>query len=206
MPGYAERVRNRDQRDETRRQILDAAEELLRERPFRELTVDSVMAEVGLTRTSFYRHFDDLTDLVLRLLSEVSQELVGVVRQWAGSAGPGYPEPGRDALGSLVAFYVRHGPLMRAFVEAAAADERIERAVTELTESMTEVAAGTMERLVEAGILDVPDPRALARAMTTMNQAYLLSQFGHEPQGDPAAVLATLRAIWLRLPLPLPSP
>ena len=201
----AQRVRYREHREGTRRQILDAAEDLLRERPFRELSVDAVMAEIGMTRTSFYRHFDDLTDLVLRLFDEVSKDLYDVAKQWSGSAGAGYPRPGQDALAGLVAFYVRHGPLMRAFVEAAAADERIERAVTELSDSVVELTGGTMERLAAAGVINVPDPRALARAMAVMNQAYLLSQFGHEPQEDPAAALATLRTIWLRLPLPLPG-
>jgi TetR/AcrR family transcriptional regulator, ethionamide resistance regulator len=205
MASQAQRDHHRSQRASTRRDILDAAEELLRERPFREISVDAVMAEIGLTRTSFYRHFDDLTDLVLHLFEEVSRDLLGVAEQWSSSAGAGYPVPGKDALGGLVAFYVRHGPLMRAFNEAATADERIERAVTELTGRMTELAAGTMERLAGAGVIDVPDPRALAQAMTVMNQAYMLSQFGREPQADPALVLATLRSIWLRLPLRLPS-
>ncbi len=204
MSGHAQRARHRDHREGTRRQILDAAEELLRERPFRELSVDVVMSEIGMTRTSFYRHFDDLTDLVLRLFDEVSQDLFEVAKQWSGSAGAGYPDPGRDALAGLVAFYVRHGPLMRAFVEAAATDERIERAVTELNGRVVELTGATLERLAAAGVLAVPDPRALAHAMAVMNQAYLLSQFGREPQEDPADALTTLRTIWLRLALPLP--
>lgn len=205
MATEAHRVRQREQRESTRREILGAAEDLLRERPYRELSVDAVMAEIGLTRTSFYRHFDDLTDLVLRVFDDICEELVGVAKEWAGSAGAGYPEPGKDALAGLVAFYVRNGPLMRAFNEAAATDERIERAVAEMTERMAAIAAGTLERLAEVQVIDVPDPHELGRAMTVMNQAYMLSQFGREPQGDPAEVLATLRTIWLRLPLRFPE-
>jgi TetR/AcrR family transcriptional regulator, ethionamide resistance regulator len=205
MPAPDQRFRQREQRESTRNDILGAAEDLLRERPYREISVDAIMAEIGLTRTSFYRHFDDLTDVVLRLFDQVGHEVIGVAKQWAGSAGAGYPEPGIDALASLVAFYVRHGPLMRAFVEAAVADERIERAIINLSESMIELASQTMERLAAAGVIDVPDPRELGRAMSLMNQAYLLSQFGREPQEDPAVALATLRTIWLRLPLRFPE-
>lgn len=205
MATQAQRARQREQRESTRREILGAAEELLRVRPYRELSVDAVMAEIGLTRTSFYRHFDDLTDLVLRVFDDVCEELVGVATEWSASAGPGYPEPGRDALAGLVAFYARNGPLMRAFIEAAASDERIEQAVAEMTDRMAAIAAGTLERLASMEVIDVPDPRALGRAMTVMNQAYLLSSFGREPQADPAEVLATLRTIWLRLPLRFPE-
>ena len=53
------------------------------QRPYRELTVDAVMVQTGLTRTAFYRHFADVTDLVLRLFEEVGQGLHGVAERWA---------------------------------------------------------------------------------------------------------------------------
>jgi hypothetical protein len=59
--------------------------------------------------------------------------------------------------------------------------------------------------MVQEGLLDVPNPRALARAMTLMNQAYLLNEFGREPQGDPKVALSTLENVWLRLATPLPK-
>src|SRR5437764_2623332 len=126
MSPQAQRTRRREQRESTRRQILGAAERLLRERPFRELSVDAVMADTGLTRTAFYRLFDDVTELVLRLFAEVNQELFAVAQTWSEHAGVGYPAPGRTGLAGTVDFYVRHGPLLRAIAEASATDERIE--------------------------------------------------------------------------------
>lgn len=205
MSPQAQRTRRREQREETRRQILGAAERFLRDRPYRELSVDVVMAETGLTRTAFYRHFDDVTELVLRLFSDVNDELVAVAERWAESAGVGYPAPGREGLAGLVDFYVAHGPLARAIAEAAATDEQIELAYRASTDAFIELTAGVLERMVREGKLDVPDPRALARAMTLMNQAYLLAEFGHEPQGDPEVALATLENVWLRLATPLPK-
>ena len=41
------------------REIIAAAHGLLRERPFRELTVDEVMRRTELSRPSFYVHFRD---------------------------------------------------------------------------------------------------------------------------------------------------
>ena len=203
-PQSAQRVRQREQREATRGQILAAAERFLRQRPYRELSVDAVMAETGLTRTAFYRHFDDVTDLVLRLFAEVSEELVNVVEQWARTAGVGYPTPGLEGLAGMVDFYVRHGPLIRAIAEAAVTDERIELAYRESTERFVELTAGALGRMVGEGTLIVPDFRTLARAMTVMNQAFLLAEFGREPQGDPKVALQTLGTIWLRLATPLP--
>jgi AcrR family transcriptional regulator len=204
MSPQAQRTRHRERRETTRRQILSAAERFLRERPYRELSVDVVMIETGLTRTAFYRHFDDITDLVLRLFADVSEELYAVAERWAVSAGVDYPAPGREGLAGLVDFYVRHGPLMRAIAEAATTDERIERAYRDSTDAFIELTAQAMLRMVRAGRLDVPDARALARAMTLMNDAYLLAEFGREPPGDPELALATLEAVWLRLANPAP--
>ncbi|HEY2159965.1 MAG TPA: TetR/AcrR family transcriptional regulator [Solirubrobacteraceae bacterium] len=206
MTPQAQRTRQREQREATRREILAAADRLLRERPFRELSVDVVMAETGLTRTAFYRHFDDVTDLVLRLFADVGGELYDIAERWSKSAGIGYPAPGREGLAGMVDFYVRHGPLMRAIAEAAASDEQIELAYRASVEAFIELTAVALERMVREGKLKVPDARALARAMTLMNQAYLLEEFGREPQGDPEVALVTLGTVWLRLAAPLPEP
>jgi TetR/AcrR family transcriptional regulator, ethionamide resistance regulator len=204
MSPQAQRTRHREQRESTRHRILAAGERFLRENPYRELSVDVVMAETGLTRTAFYRHFDDVTELVLRLFAEVNDELYTVGERWARSAGVGYPAPGRAGLAGTVDVYVRHGPLLRAVAEAAVTDERIEEAYRGSTEAFIELTAAALERMVSAGKLDVPDAHALARAMTLMNQAYLLAEFGREPQGDPKLALATLESVWLRLAVPLP--
>lgn len=206
MTPQAQRTRRREQRESTRRQILAAADRFLRERPYRELSVDVVMAETGLTRTAFYRHFDDVTDLVLRLFADVNEELFEVAERWAATVGAGYPTPGQEGLAGTVDFYVRHGPLMRAIAEAAVTDERIELAYHGSTDAFIELTSDALARMVEAGLLDVPDPRALGRAMTLMNQAYLLAEFGREPQGDPQVALSTLQNVWLRLAAPLPEP
>ena len=82
-----QRSRQREQRENTRQAIMEAAATLLRERPYRELSVDLVMGQTGLTRTAFYRHFDDIPSLVLRLLADVGRELYEVGERWrAGTA------------------------------------------------------------------------------------------------------------------------
>jgi AcrR family transcriptional regulator len=50
-------------------------ETVLLERPYREITVDLVMAQAGLSRTVFYRHLDDMPDVLLTLLRMIEGEL-----------------------------------------------------------------------------------------------------------------------------------
>jgi TetR/AcrR family transcriptional regulator, ethionamide resistance regulator len=195
----AQRARRRDERESTRREILAASDRFLRERPYRELTVEIVMAETGLTRTAFYRHFDDVTDLVLRLLADVGGELYAVAERWSADAGPGYPVAAREGLAAIVDFFVRNGPLVRAIAEAAATDEQIERAYRGSLEAFIEITGQALDRMVEAGQLVLPDTRAVARALNLMNEAYLLQEFGREPFGDRELALATLETVWLRV-------
>src|SRR5947209_3994288 len=179
--------------------MLEPADALLRYHAFRELSVETVMAETGLTRTAFYRHFDDVTDLVLRLLEEIAEDLQAVALRWSNRAGEGYPVAAREALSAIVEFFVRHGPLVRAISEAAAGDERIEREYRRGLDALIGLTTFAIERLATERGLRVPDSRAMALALNLMNEAYLLEEFGREPHGDPAVAQATLETVWLRV-------
>lgn len=198
MSTSAQRSRRREQRENTRRRILVAADAFLRERPYRELSVEVVMARTGLTRTAFYRHFDDVPDIVLRLLEDVGGELYAIADRWRQSAGYSYPAAAHEGLSGIVDFFVRHGRLVRAVAEAAATDEQIEHGYSEFLAAFTDMIAGTLDRLVASGQLEVPHTRAMARALNLMNEAYLLDEFGREPIGDRDVALATLETIWVR--------
>ncbi|MGZ4307471.1 MAG: hypothetical protein ACXVSL_21690, partial [Solirubrobacteraceae bacterium] len=66
------------------------------------------MDHAGLTRTVFYRHFDDLAQMAPELLPDVDDPLVDQVQR-------GAPE---DLIASMVegqvALYAEHGRLLRA--------------------------------------------------------------------------------------------
>src|SRR5689334_10202059 len=74
MTVATQRTKRRQNREETRNQILAAGEEFLRERSYRELSVDAIMTRTGHSRTVFYRHFDDVPSLVLALIQRVGGE------------------------------------------------------------------------------------------------------------------------------------
>src|SRR5688572_22458762 len=118
MSVAAQRTKKRQSREETRRQIQDAALEFLRERSFRELNVDALMAQTGHSRTVFYWHFDDISALVLTLIDEVGNEMVEVAQKWARTEVVTADEA-RKRLAAFVDFYVRNGTLIHAVAEAA---------------------------------------------------------------------------------------
>src|SRR5205823_5282142 len=102
-------------------------------------------------------------------------------------------------LAGIVDFFARHGPLIQAIADAATTDERIEQAYRTGIENLIELTTRSYERLAAEGYVDIPDPRAQARAMTLMNEAFLLDEFGRSGEGDRDLALTTLQTIWIRV-------
>src|SRR4051794_31356911 len=138
-PARARRAAARTHREAARERIVAAAERLLRDRPYRELSVEEVMAEAGLSRTGFYRHFDGLPELVLSLFDPITEALMTEVR-----AAPG-PGATRAVLEAAVDAYAEHGGLLRAVDEAARHDAEIETAYRGVVDAFTSVIAGQIE-------------------------------------------------------------
>ena len=55
--------------DRTRAAILDSAFEFIWSHPFREMTVKSLMSQTGTGRSTFYRYFSDLHEVMEAMLA-----------------------------------------------------------------------------------------------------------------------------------------
>lgn len=184
-PATARRRTNaRVRREEARERILAAAENLLLERPYRDITVEQVMAGAGLSRTVFYRHFDGLPDVLLTLLRMIEGELVAPMlapvtdpQTWL-----------RELLAGGVDTFARYGPFLRALDHAAGQDAEIEAAYSAVVDRFIEQTAEAIG----------PDERAyeIARALTLMNGQYLMETLGKDPGFDRELALETLLTIW----------
>jgi TetR/AcrR family transcriptional regulator, ethionamide resistance regulator len=198
-----QRQKRRQERAETRQQIVDAAQAFLRERSFREMSVEAVMAQTGHTRTVFYRHFDDIPALILALIAEVGAELVEVGEKWAQTERVG-PDEARERLALFVDFYVRNGPLVHAVTEAAHHDEEVEQAYSGMVEGFVALTAQAIEARVNTGELQPLDSPEIARALVRMLNGYLNDSLGQEPFTDRDRVLDTVWTIWTRTLFPGP--
>lgn len=191
--------RRRRSPEEAQAEIIEAAEALLRERPFRELTVDEVMRRTQLSRPSFYVYFPDRHQLVLRVVQHIEGELFSMSDRWYRGSGDG-AELVREALEGVVAVFERHGPVLKALADAATDDPAVERVYGDLVRSFIDATAEHIVRQVQAGAMtgDV-DPRQTATALILMNERYLSLTLGaHEPTTPPEVVIETLTGIWTR--------
>src|SRR6059058_4221542 len=140
----------RQTRQESRERIVAAATELVRSTSYGALTVDDVMREAGAGRTIFYRHFDDLADLLIRAGREAFEGLYRAEEAFRTAHMGGQPNM-RAAIEAAVDVYREHGPLLRAIAEAAASgDEQIvagQRAMLERFDSLVEDVLRTSARM-----------------------------------------------------------
>jgi AcrR family transcriptional regulator len=179
-------------------EIIAAAESLLRERPFREMTVDEVMRRTDLSRPSFYVYFRDRHHLVLRVVEHLGSELFTMSGRWLRGAGDG-PQMARDALDGIVAVFAEHGPVMRALADAAADDPGVEQAYTELVERFVDATARHIDEETEAGRILPLDAYETAKALVWMMERYLNLSLGRRPLTPRQAVADTLATIWTRV-------
>jgi AcrR family transcriptional regulator len=192
------RRRRRRTPEVAEQEIIAAAEALLRERPFRELTVDEVMRRTELSRPSFYVYFRDRHHLVLRVVEHIGGELFTMADRWFKGEGDG-PALAREATEGIVAVFAEHGPVLRALADAAADDPDVDEVYGQLVNSFVDVTSQHIEREVAAGRILPLDPRETAKALVWMNERYLTLSLGREPSTDRAAVARTLHTIWSRV-------
>jgi AcrR family transcriptional regulator len=190
--GAASRRRRRSP-ESAEREILDAAEAFLAERPFRELSVDEVMARTTLSRPSFYVYFRDRHHLLVRLVDGIGGELFEGASIWLEGDGDV-----RASLGAVAAVYAQHGIVLGAIADAAGHDPDAESTYRGLIGRFVDATAQRIEQDIADGRVEPLDAREAARALVWMSERYLKETLGRLPQAPVATVVETLPEIWMR--------
>jgi TetR/AcrR family transcriptional regulator, ethionamide resistance regulator len=201
MDGEGRPARSRRRRrtpEEAEKEIMTAAGALLRERPFRELTVDELMRRTELSRPSFYVYFRDRHQLVLRVVEQLGGELFTMSERWLSSSGD-RRAVAHGAIEGIVSVFAEHGPVLRALADAATDDPRVERAYADLVQRFVDATARFIEDEVAAGRVLPLEPRETAKALVWMMERYLTLSLGREPLTPGHAVVDTLATIWIRV-------
>lgn len=61
---------------ENRRYIILALAEIMRTKPFHEISVTEVCKKAGVSKNTFYRHFESLSDVIYRAIGEINDKMV----------------------------------------------------------------------------------------------------------------------------------
>ncbi|BBZ35772.1 TetR/AcrR family transcriptional regulator [Mycolicibacterium confluentis] len=189
-------ARRREHRRNARRRLLDAAHSLLEQKSWTEISLDDITSAAEVARTAFYRHFDDRQHLLMTMLSDVGLELDHVADNWLAESDDPVAEL-RRSLEALTALWGEHGRLIEAISDTARHDPEIGALYRELADRLAERTARRIEADVAAGRSHITDPHEVARALTWMNERYLIAALGQQSSTDPATAAAALTTIWI---------
>lgn len=193
------RVRRRPEDGE--REILDAAEGVLKQRDFRDLTVDEVMSRTGMVRSAFYNYFENRNELVLRLLQRVEGEMMEVSQAWLEDSPDDPIGSIGIALEQVAEIYAQHGHLLRAVHEASYHDHDVERVYRhEFLQNFIDAVTARLVEEKSAGRTTIKDPEQIARALLLLNTNLFVERLGAASSGpdSPQAVARTLTEVWVR--------
>jgi AcrR family transcriptional regulator len=191
-----QRRRPRHARGDSEREILDAAEQLISERPLREVTVTAIMSRTGLKRPAFWSHFRDLNDVIVRLGERITQDVVAPGEQWL-PGGSTLEQALIAGLNRAVVAYTERGPLVRALADAARSDALAEATYTGFVEAVADGVVARIEADQAGGRIDQDlDPREIALALTWMTERYLYDAMTLRPRPDLETMVDVLRRMW----------
>jgi TetR/AcrR family transcriptional regulator, ethionamide resistance regulator len=199
QPSVARPRRIRRLPDDARREILDAAEGLLSERPFRDLSVDDLMARTGMTRSSFYHYFRSLDEVAIALMRRVQGEMMEAAAPWLRAGDHDDPAAAvARGIQETARVYARHGLVLAAIHEASFHYEAVQRAWRDgILEDWIRTIAQQLRAQRESGATRVADPEEIARALLLMNTAVFVERLGKRRADPPEAVAETLAEIWI---------
>jgi TetR/AcrR family transcriptional regulator, ethionamide resistance regulator len=197
MATQAKRIRRSP--SDAQREILDAAEALLRERPFHEMGVDDVMARTGMTRSTFYHYFRNVDDVAVALMRRVQGEMMEAAAPWLDAGADHDPVvAARHAIRSSAEIFARNAAVLTAIHEASFQSDAVQDVWRQgVLEDWIRAIAAQLHAQRDRGLTRVEDPEEIARALLLMNTTVFVERLGHQPADTPEAVAETLAHIWV---------
>jgi AcrR family transcriptional regulator len=185
-----------EQKERTRRAILDAALELSEESGLGGLSLRGVAKRVGIVPTAFYRHFDSLDALGLALVEEALvalRTMLRAVRQADAVAVAG-PVPIADTSVRVLVEHVHAHRSHFGFIarERAAGPAPVREAIRREIELCEHELATDLARLTDARSWSSADLRAMSGLIVTLMVAAAEELLAARPDQE-AAVAATTR-------------
>ena len=175
-----------------RERILDTAFSLFYARGIRAVGVDLIIADSGVAKATFYKHFPSKDDLVVSYLDKVAGVWTGQLRAAALAAGD---EPAAQLVGLFDALGTacrREGYRGCAFINAAAESQPGTPVHDRTVAHKAAVLAWVQDLAEQAG---AHDPATLARSLTLLLDGGLASGSLDADPEAPAVARASARAL-----------
>jgi AcrR family transcriptional regulator len=188
--------RHIERRELTARRLLPAVERLLEHETYPELSVDQLVAEADISRSTFYNYFEDKSDLLRALTADVMGTITDATRVWWMLSPQASKQDLGAALAHLFEVYSPHAALMRAVAESISHDARVREEFMEYMRRGTEGVADYVRAGQAAGVLRSElDPERAADWLTWMFERGLSQLSRASGEHEPDRVVAAMTDI-----------
>ena len=186
-----------EKRQATESAVLAAMDELLAEgMPYAALSVERIATRAGISRTAFYFYFADKRELLMRLASELSDELYREADAWWSGAGDG-SEQLTTAVAKIATLYRAHRPLVCAIVEVAAYDEVVGPFWRAIVGRFVDASAQRIATEIAGGRASAPlDPRPTSFALVWMTERALYQMLVQDAPVSDDELVRALAWVW----------
>lgn len=166
----------------TRQRLIEVAHDLFYEEGFHTVGLDRILAEVGVTKTTFYNHFESKDSLMLEVLRHHDawwrNTFAQKLRDYGGDTPRGQLDAVFDVVEELINGADYNGCI---FINVAVAYPSPNDPAHEAAASHKRAMESIIREL--AGYAGAPDPAAFAQELTLlMEGAYVTQQVTHNPK------------------------
>jgi len=172
---------------------------LLEHASYSDLSVATIIKAGSISRASFYRYFQDKSELLLEMIQHVTEDLLGAGDEWWDLPVTATKEELVLAHRRIVDVYRRHRLLLRSVVEGAGYDPSLRAAYAELVATSVDNVARHIEDGQREGFI-TPDlvARPTAELLVYMGERSLYQIVGLEHETDDARYPDPLAEIYWR--------
>ena len=154
--------------------VLLALERLLESYPIEQITSGRLAREAGISRSTFYRQYASVDDVLVQLFDHVINEMTVVSDGWISGANI-HLEP---QLRGLHQVYLNHGPLLRAVADAEVGELK---ATSEAYTSMMAMWDEAVTVRITESYPWVKQPALVAHALNAADERLMYYDYGKGP-------------------------
>jgi AcrR family transcriptional regulator len=182
--------------------LLSAAEALLAEKPFAEVSVGEVAARAGISRPTFYFYFDTKHSLLAALLERVMHDKLEIALRGFGTTevDPAPQQTFARNYAEILTLWREHSAVVLAASDAMTSDAELRAVYSGLMDLFIRPATAWIEQQRAAGRAPAgTDAAVLAATLVWMSERNLYSALlGMEPQVPDEQRVAALAEVWIR--------
>jgi AcrR family transcriptional regulator len=192
------RSRHREGKRSTEQRLLTALEQLLKSGEiFTEISVQRIIAEAGVSRATFYFHFRDKSDLLIRLTDNLRNTLLGLAIKWNPADGEDGAARFTNFFAEVISIHRENFPVLSAVRELAAYDPNVNDFYTADLEEFDKAVRKTLVDEQQSGSTSADlDAVAASRVIVWGGAQAIARHIAVDDGSGDAALARELGKIW----------